>query len=60
MRAHVAREWAGSSSGGSEGVQVGLGWLSAPEQLSTRCMEYHSYTVGGGLVCAGHRDAGSA
>ena len=33
---------------------------SLRQPLHTRCIEYHRYETGGGLVCAGHRDAGSA
>ena len=34
-------------------------WVSASEELFARCIELHTYSVGGSLCRPGHRDSGS-
>ena len=51
----------GGKGGGGDGAggEGGGGEGDAAAALRTRCVELHTYTTGGGLLAAGHRDRGS-
>jgi hypothetical protein len=45
----------------TEGMKIGgaAAWQLGEVELNVRCVEYHTYTTGGGLTSPAHRDGGS-
>ena len=63
LNTNPAQSAEATSASGDEcdwGPEVGSHQELHVQELHVRCIEYHTYNIGGGLVSAGHCDAGSA